>query len=231
MSDALADAESLIADLPGALSRRSLGERLTETVTKLRTADHLVERITSLIRIARQIEFGKSGHQKEALDDVTENAIDIGERLSAADSADALRSALYDYEVTLRDAVRRLETLVGDHWRGIVRTQFQPLQGVAELLTRMKVEQSLGARMTAFTTKALNSGQLAAAQLLSAIGELRTEFDALQAERAAAVGSDDVGEFINALSENRATLRFVTPAVLAWLIAHDALDEFDITPL
>ena len=31
--------------------------------------------------------------------------------------------------------------------------------------------------------------------------------------------------------ENRATLRFVTPAVLAWLIAHDALDEFDITPL
>jgi hypothetical protein len=66
---------------------------------------------------------------------------------------------------------------------------------------------------------------------LSAIGELRTEFAALQAERAAAVGSDDVGEFINALSENRATLRFVTPAVLAWLIAHDALDEFDITPL
>lgn len=231
MSDALAEAESLIADLPDAVSRRSLGERLTEAVTKLRTADHLVERISSLIRIAALIDFGKSGHQKEALEDVTENAIDIGERLSAADSADALRSVLYDYEVTLRDAVRRLETLVGDHWRTIVRTQFQPLQGVADLLTRMNVEEGLGARMTAFTSKALNSGQLSAVQLLPMIDALRTEYDELQAERAAAVGSDDVGEFINALSESRATLKMVTPAVLAWLIAHDALDAFEVRPL
>lgn len=230
MSDALVEAESLIAELPGAVSRRSLGERLTEAVTKLRNADHLIERITSLIRIARLIEFGKTGHQQSALEDATENALDVGERLSAASSAEELRSAIYDYEITLRDDVRRLETLVGDHWRAVARGQFQPLQGLGELLTRMNVEKDLGSRMTAFTNKALNSDQISAAQLLETIRVLRTEYETLQVERAAAIGTDDVGEFINALAENRATLKMVTPGVHAWLSEHDALDALEISP-
>lgn len=230
MSDALVEAESLIAELPGAVSRRSLGERLTEAVTKLRNADHLIERITSLIRIARLIEFGKTGHQQSALEDATENALDVGERLSAASSAEELRSAIYDYEITLRDDVRRLETLVGDHWRAVARGQFQQLQGLGELLTRMNVEKDLGSRMTAFTNKALNSDQISAAQLLETIRVLRTEYETLQVERAAAIGTDDVGEFINALAENRATLKMVTPGVHAWLSEHDALDALEISP-
>lgn len=230
MTDALVEAESLIADLPGAVSRRSLGERLTEAVIKLRNADHLIERITSLIRIARLIDFGKTDHQRSALQDATENALDVGERLSAASNAEELRCAVHDYENGLRDDVRRLETLIGDHWRAIARARFQPLQGLGELLTRMNVEEDLGLRMTAFTTRALNSDQISAAQLLTTIQTLQVEYDDLQAERAAAIGSDDVGEFINALAESRATLKMLTPAVHAWLSEHDALEALEIRP-
>lgn len=65
--------------------------------------------------------------------------------------------------------------------------------------------------------------------LLPVVRSLLADFDALQLERAAEAGDDEVGNFISALADNRATLATVTSKVHEWLHDHHALDRLRIT--
>ena len=94
----------------------------------------------------------------------------------------------------------------------------------------MNVANNLGTRLAACGQKAMNSGTAgSASELHTAAVALWSEYDALQAERAAEIGEDEVGEFINALADKRATLAMVTPKVQAWLADHSALDRLGVT--
>lgn len=117
-----------------------------------------------------------------------------------------------------------------EHWRVLAHERFQPLVGLGELLASMNVANNLGPRLMACGRKGIASTNASSAtDLHASVTELSNEYDALQAERAAEIGEDEVGEFINALADKRATLAMVTPKVQAWLTEHAALDRLGIT--
>ena len=94
----------------------------------------------------------------------------------------------------------------------------------------MNVPNELGQRLKLCSQKGQNSVNAGSTKdLLSSIEDLLEEYDDLQAERKEEIGEDEVGDFINALADKRATLAMVTSKVRAWLEDHDALDRLGIT--
>jgi hypothetical protein len=231
MSDVLEDAEALLERLPDAVVRRRLGERLRQAVDALRTADRQIARITALLELSRIVDFGKTPDQRAVLQGMRECAAAVGASLENAEDAEELRIAVFDYEDTLKKALGALELLIRDRWRAFSADRFQPLIGVGELLTSMNASNNLGGRLADCGRKgtaAANSGSVI--ELLPAVRALLADFDALQAERAAEIGDDEVGEFINALAERRANLAMVTPKVLGWLKQHGTLERLGVNP-
>lgn len=230
MSDALLEAEALLEQLPDAVSRRTLGERLTKAITELRTAGHQIQRMTALLETAGLIDYGKPAQQREILAEMVECAQSVGEALETAEDAVALRAAVDEYSNDLIRAIASLDRSLREHWRVLAYERFQPLVGLGELLASMNVANNLGPRLMACGRKAIASTNASSAtELHASVTALSNEYDALQAERAAEIGEDEVGEFINALADKRATLAMVTPKVQAWLTEHAALDRLGIT--
>jgi hypothetical protein len=230
MSDVLLEAEALLEQLPEAVSRRTLGERLGKAIIELRTAGHQIQRMTALVETADIIGFGAHAHQREVLSEMVECAQVVGEALADAEDAEALRAAVYEYSTDLNRAIATLERSIRDYWRAVASERYQPLIGLGELLTSMNVANNLGPRLVACGRNGVHSANAtSAADLHGSISTLSKEYNALQAERAAEIGEDEVGEFINALADKRATLAMVTPKVQAWLTEHAALDRLGVT--
>ena len=230
MSDALAEAEVLLTELPGAVVRRKLGERLTKAVIALKTADHQIARIKALLELSQVVDFGKTPDQRVALEVMKECASDIGASLEEAEEEEELRSAIYEYEKSLPAALSALERAVREQWRAVAADRFQPLIGIGELLKPLNVSNNLGGRLADCGRKGMTAANISSViDLLNTVRGLLADLDALQAERAAEIGDDEVGDFINALAERRATLAMVTRKVHDWLEEHGALDSLRIT--
>lgn len=231
MTDLLEDAEGLLKTLPDAVQRRKLGERLTQAVHALRTAEHQAGRMAALVKLARILEFGATSDQRVIFNEMVDTAREVGELLVQADTEEALRAAVYEYEHILPTAITALDRQLRERWRAVFADKFQPLMSLGQLLTSMNVRNNLGIRLAECGRKAqaaLNPGS--ATDLLTSVSQLLAELESLQAERAAEIGDDEVGEFINALAEKRATLAMVTTKVRDWLEAHDALERLGINP-
>lgn len=231
MTDLLEDAEALLVDLPDAVERRKLGQRLNQAVTALRNAEHQVGRIVALIELSEIVGFGKTSEQREVLDELIETAQDVGEQLETADSDESLRVAVDEYEHSLPPAISALDRAIRERWRAVVAERFQPLLGLGKLLGSMNVANQLGDRLAACGRAGQAATDVGAiTDLLPRVRSLLADYEALQAERAREIGDDDVGEFINALAEHRATLSMVTPNVQSWLDAHQALERLAVSP-
>lgn len=230
MSDALLEAEKFLEQLPAAVSRRTLGERLGAALAELRNADRLIERMRQCLKISDLIAFGRLDHQREVLTDMVDYALTVGEDLEKADDAEKLRKAVFAYTSDLAKAIAALERSIREHWRAVVSERFQPLTGLGELLALINVPNDLGQRMQFCGQKSLSSVNAGSTKdLLSNIEHLLDEYDKLQDERKKEIGEDEVGDFVNALADNRATLAMVTSKVREWLADHDALDRLGIT--
>jgi len=230
MSDALIEAEALLEQLPDAVSRRTLGERLGRAIQDLSNANHQMQRMTALIETAKLTGFGKQPHQSEALNEMIDCAQMVGEALENAEDAEALREAVFEYSNDLKQAVAALERSIRDNLRTFANERFQPLIGLGELLTSINVSNDLGSRLIACGREGMSvSNASSAPQLQAAVEAVLDDYDLLQAERAMVIGEDEVGDFINALADKRATLAMVTPKVSEWLTEHDVLDRLGIT--
>lgn len=231
MSDALVEAEALLTELPDAVVRRKLGDRLSKAVSALRTADRQIARATALLGLSRLVEFGKTAEQRAALEEMVDCANEIGSLLEEAEDEEQLRSAIYEYENSLPKALSALERAIRERWRVVAADRFQPLIGIGDLLTSMNVSDNLGNRLAECGRRGLAVANIGViADLLAAVRALLEELETLQKERAAEIGDDEVGGFINALAEKRATLAMVTPKVHDWLDKHRALERLGINP-
>lgn len=147
MSDVLVEAEALLTELPDAVTRRKLGERLSKAIVALRTADHQIARMAALLDFSQIVEFDKTADQRAALQEMKECATDIGASLEDAEDEEELRLAVYEYENSLPKALAALERAIRERWRVVAADRFQPLIGIGELLTSMNVSNNLGARL------------------------------------------------------------------------------------
>ena len=230
MSDTLLEAEEFLQQLPDAVSRRKLGERLSQAIQELRNAPRQIQRVAALIETAELIDFGKQPHQAEVFSEMVEWVQTVGEALEDAEDAESLRKAMFEYSNDLNRAIGALERSIREHWRAVANDRFQPLVGLGELLNSMNVPNNLGGRLIACGQQAVSvSNTNSAIELHVALMKLLSDYDTLQAERAAEIGTDEVGEFINALADKRATLAMVTSEVHEWLVNHNALGRLGVT--
>lgn len=230
MSDQLEALEALLDDLPDAASRRRLGDRLNQSMETLRTADHQIGRIEAIVELADLIGMSGAG-QGRLIEQLREEALEVGEWLEVADSDDELRDAVLEYEKVLLRSIANCEHAVRNQWRNSAAQQFRPLVALGELLQRINVEPELGQKLAETGRRALSAEHLGNAQALCT--EVRTlirEQQALQEERASRISEGETGQFINALAEHKATLDMVTDEVRAWLEDNRALDRFTVAP-
>lgn len=230
MSDALVEAEGLLRELPDAVVRQKLGERLRQAMVSLSTADHQISRIVAVLELSQIVDFGRTEEQCEQLLEMKECAVEIGTLLEKAEDAEELHRAVYEYDNTLKKSLSALERAVREKLRAVAAARFQPLVAFGELLTLMNVPNNLGARLVDCGKRGLRAVSIVPlSELLATVRALLAELDTLQEERAAEIGDSDVGGFINALAENRATLAMVTPKVHEWLQKHSALERLVIS--
>lgn len=139
MSDALVDAETLLAQLPDAVTRRRLGERLSQAAVTLRNSERQIARIAAVLAVAPLVEFGKTPEQNDAIEEVKDHASAVGKALEEAEDAESLRAAVHDYENSLTKSLASLERLIQERWRAFASEKFQPVIGIGELLTSMNI--------------------------------------------------------------------------------------------
>ena len=230
MSDILQEAEDLLIRLPEAVTRRKFGERLGQAVNELQTADSQIARMKALLETADLIGYGKLREQRQVIDEMIACACSVGRSLENADDGDALRRAVSDYTQELKVTIVGLDRAIHTHWRTEVVNKFQPLIELGALLSQMNVANNLGTRLVACGREGLASTNIGlATDRLDKIKQLLAEHKALNDERAKEIGDDEVGGFINAIADNRATLAMVTPKVHAWLKDHNALGSLGVT--
>jgi hypothetical protein len=230
MSDALAELETLLVELPDAVGRRQLGDRLNQSMETLKSADYQVERLKVVLELADLTEM-TSGPQAQAIRELQEEAFDVGTQLEEAASDDELRDAVHSYHNELLRSLASSELVMRNQWKVLAAQRFRSLGALGQLLQRIGVDPDLGARLAAVGQRATRAGDLTPATAMCAdVKTLLAERDELQAERADRLSEGEIGSFISALAEHRATLDMVTPEVRTWLNDNDALHRFTIEP-
>ena len=231
MSDPLKEAEAFLIDLPAAVDQRKLGQQLLDATDKLALLDRQIERLESLFSVANQIGFGKNESDSNDLEEVVDSGKRTAKLLISAETPDDLRKAMDEYQNEFRSSIGILHRAVQNYWRAYTRETFGPLAGIGQLLTTMNVGNNLGERMKRLAERAQNGGNASDAQdFARVVKDLHEELSKLRAEQDLMISEGDVGEFITALSEKRATLSTVTPKLRDWLKQNGALDNFQITP-
>ncbi|POF62923.1 hypothetical protein CFR73_01695 [Novacetimonas maltaceti] len=226
MTWSLKQVEDLLPQLPSAVERRKLGERLREAVQALRAAPQQIQRIRTLMELADVLECSS-----DLLDEVRDAALEIGEELENVSDPEVLHTATDEYRRTLIPAVGRLEHALRERCRVFTAERFQPQVGIGKLLTQMHVPDNLGERLVACAQQGMQlATQGTVAEMLSGLRTRLAELDALQRERSTRIPDGEVGGFIAALVEERATLAMVTPDVVQWLAEHGALEDFVVRP-
>ena len=231
MTDKLAELEGLLEELPDAVDRRRLGDRLSQSMEVLRGANHHIGRLTAILDLANSTGFGASGMQRETLDDLKEEAWAVGEALETASTDDELRDATFQYEKEFQKTLSSTERAARQHWASLASESFRSLVPLGDLLARIGVAPDFGRRLADCGRRALAPSEVGPLVDLAARARaLLAEREALQEERAQTIGAGDVGSFINALAEQRATLAMVTKDVRIWLEKNEALDRFSLAP-
>jgi hypothetical protein len=231
MSDHLIELEGLIERLPDAVSQRRLGDYLNQATEKLKGAPQSAVKLDALLSIAAAADFMGDGDPEHVVNSARHTAIELGVSLAEANDESSLREALWAYDKEFVPAMGRLDRAVRSRIRARALEEYHPLIAYGALLGNIAATADLGARLTAFGRKATAAtDQLAPAELLATVQAHAREYLELQAARTALVGAVDVGAFLNALAERRATLEMITPEVWAWLTENKALGQFSVSP-
>ena len=231
MSDILTALEAMLPDLPDAVDRRRLGDRLSQSVEALKTADYHVGRLNAVLDLAELTQFGAAPPQSEMLSALREEAYEVGDALETAATDGDLRDAMYEYERGFQKSLASADQAIRTHWASLAANKFRSLVPLGDLLQRIGVAPDLARRLQDCGRRGQapsNVGPLA--DLASRARALLSELETLQAERADAIGEGEVGDFVNALAEQRATLTHVTDGVRHWLEKNEALPRFSVVP-
>jgi hypothetical protein len=229
--DQLERLEALLPELPGAVQRRDLGDRLNTSIELLRNADYQVGRLKALVEIA-ELTGMTSGAPARSIQELREEALDVGEALEDATTNDDLRDSIDAYKELTQRTLASSDIVVRNNWKFLAAQRFRPLGALGSLLQRIGVDEELGAKLAAAAARADKAGDLTPATAMCAeVKELLAELEELQSKRASSLSEGEIGAFIDALAEQRATVEMITPTVRKWLSENQALSRFSVVPL
>lgn len=224
--DALVELEGLLPDLPRALEHRRLGESLGRTANALKDWPRQEARLRALLDLIEETAFGNNAPQARVKREALEAAEEAADAMIYADTGEDLREVDELYS-ELRRRIAPLETVLTAHWRSVVDAEFRPLSVVGGLLERINGTSELGRRLAACGREAEASTKAPSAEALrDAVQRLRQTRAKLEEERRSLTGDLDVDRFLEAVARGGAPIQMETPAVRAWIEAHDAATTF-----
>lgn len=224
--DTLEELRALVPDLGPAVERRALGEKLTQLTNALREAPAEFARLDALLDLAAWIELPKG----ELLEELEDAAIGLATALRTAQTPNDLRTAQDRHEEFVK-AMGRLAAQISRHWSTIVNRDYRPMIAFGALLTKVDNLVDLGERLQRCGQEAVDStNQTKPDDLKLTVARLKAQAEGLQAERAQTLGAvPGVGEFLNAIGAQNATLAVVTKEVLEWLADNGGLEHFRVS--
>lgn len=231
MSDQLIELEELLPQLEFAMAANRLDDSAKRALEKLADAPRQAKRFEAFVATISSMGAPWIGSVRDSLKNAAYEADEVGKALQSASTSEQVRDASEEFLGTLKPAIANLERSVGTVWQRVVREQFEPFAGPGALLHRIPATQKLGERLlaTAHKARSLSERRVEAEELAGAVAGLMAEKIELRDElRDVSEGQPEVDGFIDALVQNRATLRHLTPEVLKWLTTRDALDVFAV---
>jgi hypothetical protein len=231
MSDPLEELETLLPGLPEAVERRDLGDRLNTSIEVLRNADYQIGRLGALLEVA-DLTGMTTGAQGNAIANLREEAFDVGDALEAASTNDELRDSIDGYKEWVQRTLASSDIVVRNNWKVLAAQRFRSLGALGTLLQRIGVDEELGGKLASAAARADKAGELTPAiAMCSEVKALLAELEELQSKRASSLSEGEIGAFITALAEQRATVEMITPEVREWLADNQALSRFSVVPL
>lgn len=223
--------EELLPQLSSAMDAIRLDDTARRALESLKDAPRQARRFEAFVSVAQTLGPTCSDVVRSPLYAAARQAEEVGEALEAATDSGSVQDAAADFLKSLVPAVGRLENAVGDAWRKVLREQFEPFAGTGALLEMIPATQTLGAQLKKAVLEArhLAEHRGAAEEFSAAVTRLMAEQAELRTKvQAASGGQPEVDSFLEALAQNRATLRHMTPGVINWLATNDALDVFAV---
>lgn len=229
MTDPLVDLENLAPGLSAAAAGVRLGEQAERLMSKFDDAARQQRRLSALIDLAVVLNAKADSQIKTFGDRALAAAQEAGEAMAETHDAASLDIAVESFR-DYTQALGVLEANLRPVWRSHVDQQFSPLASVGGLLANFPGSRDLGQRMQALAGGAAASAQAVEPpeDLLGAVRSLLERRLALLVEQQAVADAPEVMAFLQALADQRATLDLLTPEVLAWLKAQDALTALQV---
>lgn len=224
--DVLVELERLLPSLPRAVEHRRLGASLGRATDGLKDWPRQQERMKALLGLVEDTGFGANTPQNRVKLSALKAAEEAAHGMMHAATAEDLREIDNLYS-EMRRALASLETVLTNHWKSIVDTEFRPLIVIGRLLERINGTSDLGRRLLACGRDAEASTEVTSAVALQdAVQRLRGTRAELEEERKSLTGEPDVDLFLDAVARGGAPIQMETPVVRAWIEAQNATNSF-----
>lgn len=220
----------LMPSIAPAIERTRFGAGLADLRTIETDADTIVSDFAAALAVSGKTRFAERSDHREQLENVVLTAADLSRLLLAASDDRDLAKAKASID-ELKKSCQLLFRSIRGHTETWVDREFGPLRTYGELLQKIPYTEMLGKAYQQCHQEALlakaSRGLKDLNQIVVKVCDVK---DALDAQRKALSEIPGVGDFLNAIAENRATLADLTPDVLKWLVSTGSLTTFSVQP-
>ena len=229
-TDALADLELLVPELPAAQQRASFGEELDRMGTWLHQRADQIAAFSAMIKACGDLRGTASASDVLAVRKNLDDVAAFGDALEKAEDGPALGRVREEMCGDTSNAMAQCQAALKRVAHDLVTKEFLPLRSTGQLIGELDQTLTLGARLVAFANRVATLGGVPSKDFAALVHSALAEAAGYRAEIEQLAHEPDQKEFLNALVAGTATLANVTPTILDWLGRVGALDRFAVRP-
>lgn len=224
----LLDLERLVPLCDAIRKGAEYGTALAQATSEIKTAESLPERLR---RIEPTVKMLVGTQHLPATELKTElvTLTKTGRALEKCVDAETLKDARFSVREA-RQSLERIEGVVAKAWAARIRAEFSPLQRLGQVLAEIVDTNAAGRELQTWAEKvlALCGSSPPSTESLEQLNAAKAEL-VERLDRLGKLGIDaSVRNFLVDVAGNEATLKNLTPEVLAWLHARRAESRFRI---
>jgi hypothetical protein len=226
--DNLLDLEAAIPQLATALEQQHLGSALKRATEALVPIEYQISRFQALTTAAELL-LDQLFSERSQLTEIIEDLEDVADLIGAAEDKTQLDLVAREFQRIVR-AIASFHRIVLGGMERYTGAHLTWLGVLGKLLVRMG-QNELGLNLQRLEEEARKLATNTNAQQLPAqIAAIKERRAQLQSEIKTLAKDPEVDAFLQTLGRGHTLLSSVTPAVLAWLGEHNALDLFRVSP-
>lgn len=214
--------------LSQAVQSRDLGNALVDALKALQAKKETLRGLESLSQSVELISPDVQNLDRNALMEAAAEAMKLGGVLETANESNELREVSHSL-AKIELLIKLISNRMMSAWQNRIRSEFRPHEKLAQVLARFSTLNPLAKRMANIAAKgrSLENAFPPAEQDREQFTKLLTERD----EQLNELSRSDKGvdaQFLLKAAEGTANLRDLSPEILKWLSAQNALELFSV---